>query len=190
MAQWGHADIRSKIKREVDFFIEVLRRSHERKRGWYKRAAVQQDVENYYGILREVLRGQGYGSKYGLKQCHGCGILFLTAVANRSRKKIWCVLGCRAMRKREKSNQRTKDYYSTEEGKKKKRDLNGQRGQPHKLRPQPKTPPLIQYYQWLTWNIDHEKLSSEEMEARLSKIRERVRQHRLHKDHKGDKVPP
>lgn len=184
-----HAHLQGEIKRAADFFIEVLRRSHERKRGWHKGAEIRHEVSAYYGILREVIRGQGCGKKFSLKPCYDCRILFLTAASNRERSNVRCVLGCRAMRKRDKSNRRTKGYYSTDEGKRKKRALNGQRGKP-KEAPVPPTLPLIEYYQWLTWNIDHEKLSREQMEARLLSVLEKVRQHRLLKDHKVDKIPP
>lgn len=59
--------------------------------------------------------------------CAHCGIRFLTHPRNAGRIDLRCPFGCRDGHRRQRSGQRSVDYYQTPEGKRKKGRLNARR---------------------------------------------------------------
>jgi len=79
-----------------------------------------------------------------LKFCCHCGIAFLTDPRNRGRNDIGCPFGCRQAHSKEKSAQRSTNYYRNEEGKQKKKQHNSRRNRQHQCSPLPQqTPPAL-----------------------------------------------
>lgn len=60
--------------------------------------------------------------------CH-CGIRFLTHPRNANRRNLYCPFGCREHRRRQHANSRSKKHYQTEQGRRKKKLLNGKRSE-------------------------------------------------------------
>lgn len=83
-------------------------------------------VLDYYSVLRFVLRSKPYLREY-LTRCRHCRVFFLHAPQNVGRHDIGCPFGCQGAHRKERSAQRSKEYYSSEEGKVKKRYHNEKR---------------------------------------------------------------
>lgn len=62
-----------------------------------------------------------------LKPCTCCGIEFLADPRNAVRTDLCCPFGCREAQRRRRARERSKAYYRTEAGWKKKKALNGKR---------------------------------------------------------------
>jgi hypothetical protein len=94
-------------------------------------------VLTYYLLLRSILRAYPRQRRC-LKRCRHCRIFFLTDPRNAGRKDeravgrkdLGCPFGCSEAHSKEQSTQRSVAYYQSEEGKKKKRDLNQRRRRP------------------------------------------------------------
>jgi hypothetical protein len=71
-----------------------------------------------------------------LTRCQHCGILFFTDPRNAGRKDIRCPFGCRQTLKKKNSNRRSREYYQTDEGRGKKKNLNDTRGKSGKNKPE------------------------------------------------------
>jgi len=71
-------------------------------------------------MVREV----GRGGRCHRAHCVECGIWFLTGRCNRTHKNLSCPFGCAQARGRRLSAKRSRIYYRSPEGKKKKRELN------------------------------------------------------------------
>lgn len=173
-----------------------MRVHHDGRFDWHLREEIQAEICGYYSLL-EGIRSGGC-----CVQCRGCGIVILTTDSNRDRADLRCEFGCRARHDRECSNERTRAYYQTEEGRKKKRELNARRSRgasPNKAEPLPKAEPppvkrarrerLLRYYQWLLLVVDGRKLAWEELENLVTRIREAVRQRGLPEFEEINKVP-
>lgn len=131
---------------------------------------------------------------YGCRaRCQGCGIFFLTAKSNQRRQDLRCVFGCRAHYESEQSKLRSGEYYQTDEGRRKKQELNQNRKKPDASKlPQTKEPkqdPILRYYQWLLLVVDGIQLNLEGLTHFLIKIREQLRQLPLPNFKKAVKVP-
>ncbi len=61
-----------------------------------------------------------------MRCCH-CGIRFFTHPRNAGRRNLRCPFGCRQHHRRQRANARSRKYYRTGSGKKKKKHLNGKR---------------------------------------------------------------
>jgi hypothetical protein len=59
--------------------------------------------------------------------CRHCGIRFLTHPRNANRRNLHCPFGCREHHRRQQANARSKKHYRTEQGRWKKKLLNGKR---------------------------------------------------------------
>ena len=59
--------------------------------------------------------------------CRHCGIRFLTHPRNAGRRTLLCPFGCRQHLRRQCLRERSKKHYQTAEGRRKKKQLNGQR---------------------------------------------------------------
>lgn len=124
-----------------------------------------------------------------LARCRHCRIFFLTARCNRGRQDLSCPFGCREAHRKQQSHQRSLAYYRTEEGRKKKRELNRKRrllsarvAAPKKTSsvtiflPQPIPPALARHIRMVVSFIEGRWLSRKAMEELIAKI---LRQHRL-----------
>ena len=70
-----------------------------------------------------------------VKSCSQCHILFITSCCNQQRNNIDCPFGCREVRKKLKSNERSIKYYQDPLGKKKKQLINQKRKINEQLKP-------------------------------------------------------
>ena len=59
--------------------------------------------------------------------CRQCGIRFLTHPRNANRCDLHCPFGCREYRRRQQANERSRKHYQTQQGRRKKKLLNGKR---------------------------------------------------------------
>ena len=83
-------------------------------------------VGQYYVVLRTVLRTRTELRRC-VTRCRHCGIFFLTHPRNAGRWDLGCPFGCKEAHRKRRSTQRSVEYYSTEEGKTKKKIQNGKR---------------------------------------------------------------
>ena len=83
-------------------------------------------VLQYYFVLRSVLRAKPC-LRPCLTRCRYCRIFFLTHPGNAGRSDLGCPFGCQETHRKQRSTQRSVEYYGTEEGKTKKKMQNGKR---------------------------------------------------------------
>lgn len=94
--------------------------------GWYRQAGIRALVLQYYFVLRSVLRAKPC-LRGCLTRCRHCRIFFLTHPCNAGRNDLGCPFGCSKEHCKRHSNQRSVEYYRTEEGKLKKKIQNSKR---------------------------------------------------------------
>jgi hypothetical protein len=85
-------------------------------------------VKQYYVVLRSIRRTRAEVRQW-MTRCRACRIFFLTHPRNRGRRDLRCPFGCRDEHRKRRSTERSIEYYSTEEGKAKKKSQNRKRGQ-------------------------------------------------------------
>lgn len=83
-------------------------------------------VLQYYVVLRSLLRSQSHLRRC-LRRCRHCRIFFLTHPRNAGRSDLRCPFGCREAHRKRRSTERSVAYYTTLEGKAKKKMQNGKR---------------------------------------------------------------
>jgi hypothetical protein len=83
-------------------------------------------VLQYYVVLRSLLRSQCHLRRC-LRRCRQCRIFFLTHPRNARRIDLRCPFGCREAHRKRRSTERSVAYYTTAEGKVKKKMQNGKR---------------------------------------------------------------
>jgi hypothetical protein len=93
---------------------------------WYREGEVRALVKQYYVVLRSVLRSQSHLRRC-LSRCRDCRIFFLTHPRNAGRSDLRCPFGCREAHRKQRSTERSVAYYTTAEGKAKKKLQNGKR---------------------------------------------------------------
>lgn len=116
-----------KIVREsiIDSLVK-LRMVHVWEKDWYKKKDVREYVSAYYVKIRNII--QTTESRYWeLTRCVDCEIYLITSCSNRGREDIRCPFGCRECNKKATSNKRSRAYYKTIAGKKKKQKQNENR---------------------------------------------------------------
>jgi hypothetical protein len=89
-------------------------------------------VAQYYWIVRSVVKEKPHLRKC-LTRCRHCQILFFTHPRNAGRTDLGCPFGCRQAHRRKSSTYRSTEYYRSDEGKQKKRELNKIRSQQNRL---------------------------------------------------------
>jgi hypothetical protein len=88
-------------------------------------------VVQYYWAVRSVLRDKPQLRKC-LTRCRHCRILFLTHPRNAGRDDLGCPFGCRQAHRKQSAVQRSIEYYRSDAGRIKKKNLNARRSQrPH-----------------------------------------------------------
>ena len=85
-------------------------------------------MKQYYVVLRSVLRSRP-DLRRCLSRCRHCRIFFLTHPRNAGRGDLRCPFGCREAHRKQRSTERSVAYYTTAEGKAKKKMQNGKRAQ-------------------------------------------------------------
>ena len=85
-------------------------------------------MKQYYVVLRSVLRSRP-DLRRCLSRCRHCRIFFLTHLRNAGRSDLRCPFGCREAHRKQRSTERSVAYYTTVEGKAKKKIQNGKRTQ-------------------------------------------------------------
>lgn len=80
--------------------------------------------------MRSVLRDKPQLRKC-LTRCRHCRILFFTHPRNAGRDDLGCPFGCRQAHRKQSAIQRSLEYYRSEAGKIKKKNLNARRSQGH-----------------------------------------------------------
>jgi len=93
---------------------------------WYRQEAVAPWVLEYYGLLRSVLRAKPH-LRACLTRCRHCRIFFLTHPRNAGRRDLGCPFGCSETHRKRESTKRSVAYYRGEQGKKYRREQNGNR---------------------------------------------------------------
>ena len=83
-------------------------------------------MKQYYVVLRSVRRARAELRRC-VTRCRHCGIFFVTHPRNAGRRDLGCPFGCKEAHRKRRSIQRSVEYYSTEEGKTKKKIQNGNR---------------------------------------------------------------
>jgi hypothetical protein len=89
-------------------------------------------VAHYYWIVRSVVKEKPHLRKC-LTRCRHCQILFFTHPRNAGRTDLGCPFGCRQAHRRKSSTYRSTEYYRSNEGKQKKKELNKGRSQQSRL---------------------------------------------------------
>jgi hypothetical protein len=143
--------------------------------------------------LREVLRIHRRLRRC-LKRCRHCGIYFLTHPCNAARQDLRCPFGCRGRGRKRSSNQRSVEYYRTDEGKTKKKELNAKRSRGMSKKKKQKQDQaqrdaerlarikargeekILEHVRMVVSQIEGRPVSREEIEAMLA---EKMRQHSL-----------
>ncbi len=99
-------------------------------------------VLEYYLLLRSVLRAKAR-LRACLSRCRHCRIFFLADPRNAGRKDLGCPFGCKEAHRKQRSTQRSVEYYQDKEGKDKKRDQNAKRRAPNPAAQQVIAPPAL-----------------------------------------------
>ena len=159
---------------------------------WDRGAEVADLVQEYYWVLRRALRAHP-PLQPCLTRCRHCRIYFLTHPRNAGRRDLRCPVGCREAHRKRQSTQRSVAYYQGEDGRKYRREQNGNR-QPTGKEPVPNPPPEAQpepptrlcdpellrrlYVQCEGWvQRMHEKLVAEEgLAVKYSTLTRRLRE--------------
>ena len=145
----------------------------------------------YYVVLRSVLRGQPH-LRPCLRRCRHCRIFFLTHPRNAGRRDLRCPFGCGQAHRKRSSTERSVAYYTTVEGKAKKKMQNGKRVRNGRCAP---TPPeggnlelhasTVRYVAVVASLIEGRRVSEAEMHWRLARA---MRQHSMARRRRMDYV--
>lgn len=127
-------------------------------------------VLEYYLLLRSVLRTK-LPLRACLTRCRHCRIFFLTHPRNAGRSDLGCPFGCKAAHRRQRSTQRSVEYYRGKEGQSKKRQQNGKRRATMGL-VDPLPAPSQEPGQWPEPMIEHVRMVSSLIEGRPVNRRE------------------
>jgi hypothetical protein len=115
-------------KRDSGFVVIQIQEHFRFRPDWYRQGEVCALVKQYYVVLRSVLRSRP-DLRRCLSRCRQCRIFFLTHPRNAGRSDLRCPFGCREAHRKQCSTERSVAYYTTAEGKAKKKIQNGKRAQ-------------------------------------------------------------
>jgi hypothetical protein len=113
-------------KRNPGFLVVQIQAHFHFRPDWYHQGEACALVKQYYVVLRSVLRSRGHLRRC-LSRCRHCRIFFLTDLRNAGRSGLGCPFGCREAYRRRCSTERSVAYYTTAEGKAKKKMQNSKR---------------------------------------------------------------
>jgi hypothetical protein len=130
-----------------------------------------------------------------LARCRHCGIFFMTDPRNAGRRDLGCPFGCREAHRKQRSTQRSIEYYREKEGKVKKKALNGKRRVPARRcetpakdtdRPESRPdrrpgscrlpPPMVEHVRRVVSLIEGRRVGTPEILAMLERV---LRQHSM-----------
>lgn len=149
-------------------------------------------MKQYYVMLRSVLRSRA-DLRRCLSRCRHCRIFFLTHPRNAGRQDLRCPFGCREAHRKQRSTERSVDYYATAEGKAKKKVQNGKRAQggvradtsPPLLEAAAFPARMVGYVAMVASLIERRRVSQAEMLQRLERA---MRQHSMARRRRMDYV--
>jgi hypothetical protein len=147
------------------FFVRELSKGFSTSLDWYREES-QLRLYCIYLLLVSLVISQN--KNYVVMKCPRCGIYFITPNCNNGREDIHCPFGCREMKRRQKSTQRSKAYYKSQEGKKKKAAINQNRKNPTDEAPDnssEKDDPLIDYISMMLTAIEGSPQDREEIKS-------------------------
>lgn len=124
----GHVKQHQHYKRDPGFVVIKLQEHFRFRPDWYRQGETCALVKQYYVVLRSVLRSRPHLRRC-LSRCRHCRIFFLTDPRNAGRSDLRCPFGCREAHRKHRSTERSVAYYTTAEGKAKKKMQNGKRVQ-------------------------------------------------------------
>jgi hypothetical protein len=122
----GHVKQHQYYKRDPGFVVVQIQEHFHFSPDWYRQGEVCALVKQYYVVLRSVLRSRSQLRRC-LSRCRHCRIFFLTHPRNAGRSDLRCPFGCREAHRQQRSTERSVAYYTTAEGKAKKKMQNGKR---------------------------------------------------------------
>lgn len=93
---------------------------------WHEYDRARPLVRQYQITLDAVLRDRPDLASCAV-HCRHCGIRFLTHPRNANRRDLHCPFGCREHHRRQQANERSKNHYRTDRGRRNKKRLNGKR---------------------------------------------------------------
>jgi hypothetical protein len=93
---------------------------------WHEDDRARPVVRQYQTALDAILRNHP-GLASCAVHCRHCSIRFLTHPRNASRQDLHCPFGCREHHRRQQANERSKNHYRTDEGRRNKKLLNAKR---------------------------------------------------------------
>ncbi len=149
-------------------------------------------VLQYYVVLRSLLRSQCHLRRC-LRRCRHCRIFFLTHPRNAGRRDLGCPFGCGQAHRKRRSTERSVAYYTTAEGKAKKKIQNGKRvrGGGGRAATPPETGAtefpagMVSYVAMVASLIEGRRVSQAEMLRRLART---MRQHSMARRRRMDYV--
>jgi hypothetical protein len=180
-------------KRDSGFVVIQIQRHFHFRPDWYRQGEVCALVLRYYVVLRSVLRGQSHLRRC-LRRCRHCRIFFLTHPRNAGRRDLRCPFGCGQAHRKRRSTERSVAYYTTAEGKVKKKMQNGKRVRSGGGRAAPAPPEagslelhagMVRYVAMVASLIEGRRVSEAEMHRRLARA---MRQHSMARRRRMDYV--
>ena len=161
-------------------------------------------VKEYYWVLRRALRARPH-LRPCLARCRHCRIFFLTHPRNAGRRDLRCPFGCRQAHRKRESTKRSVAYYRGKQGRKYRREQNGNRqwtgmapvpDPPPELKsepparvcdpdasPGPWPTPMLVYLRMVISLIEGRPVSGQEIRAMLARV---LRQHSIPRRRKID----
>lgn len=125
----GHAQTVRYLNRELGDFVVAIADIFSVREDWHEQDQANPLVRQYQRTLDLVLRKYPDLATCAVCCCH-CRIRFLTDRRNAGRRNLRCPFGCRQHPRRLQSNERSRAYYQTDSGRRKKKRLNGKRSLP------------------------------------------------------------
>jgi hypothetical protein len=159
---------------------------------WYRAREACGLVEQYYVVLRSVLRSQPHLRRC-LSRCQHCRIFLLAHPRNAGRKDLGCPFGCREELGKQSSKARSAAYYQTPEGKAKKKLQNAKRKRgktgaaagPPLREAVAFDPRMVRYVAMVASLIEGRRVGEQEMLQRLLRA---MRQHSMARRRRMDYV--
>jgi hypothetical protein len=129
----------------------------------------------YYCLLRRALQ-EHPEYRRSLSCCKHCGIYFLSDPRNRDRSDLLCPFGCRECRRKQNSLKRSKEYYSTPQGKRKKKALNRRRSVKSEKKPDnfahDDSSALVTYLCFLIGFLERRRVSRKDVVVLIEEVRQ------------------
>jgi hypothetical protein len=157
---------------------------------WYHDGGIRETAFGYYQVFRQVLRDSP-GSRSAVKRCRECGVFFFAHRSNWGKSALLCPFGCGKWHRQQASNERSKAYYGTPEGKAKKRALNARRrNRSERAEPdEGPRPRIVSYLRFILSFLDGRPVATAEADHVFRLIVAQLRQHGLPTYAMTSKVP-